>query len=156
MRLAADEQRLGRHHFIDDPRLLRLLRRHRLARQQHRQRAGQSDQPRQAHRAAPAGKDAELHLGQADVDRAVIRGDAIGAGQRQLQPAAQAIAVDGGDGGNGQLGDAIESACPVARNSSTCWRFIFWISNRSAPATNDVALAEAKMTPDGLAAFSRS
>ena len=46
---------------------------------------------------AGAGDEAELHLGQAELGLGMVGGDPVVAGQRQLQPAAQAGAVDGGD-----------------------------------------------------------
>jgi len=58
---------------------------------------GQADQARQALRAAGAGQEAELHLGQAELRLARGRGHAVVAGQRDLQAAAEAAAVDGGD-----------------------------------------------------------
>ncbi len=42
-----------------------------------------------------------------------------------------------------------KSRCPSATNSVTCSRVMVLISNRSTPALNDRALAEAKITPAG-------
>ena len=78
---------------------------HGLARDDHVQRRLQADQPRQALRAARAGQQAQLHLGQAE--RGVGQGHAVVAAQGQFQPAAQAHA---GDGGHHGLGGAVERA----------------------------------------------
>ena len=54
------------------------------------------DQPRQAHRAAEPGMQAEHDLGKSE--RRILDRDAIVAGERDLEPAAEAIAVHDGDG----------------------------------------------------------
>ena len=74
----------------------RVLRRDRIARQDHRQRLLDADQARQALRAARAGDEAELDLGQAEPRAG--RGDAEMAAQRQLEPAAERRAVHRRDG----------------------------------------------------------
>src|SRR5579872_7293390 len=51
---------------------------------------------RQAHRAAKAGMQPKQHFGKAEAR--VIDGDAIVAGKCEFEPAAEAIAVDDGDG----------------------------------------------------------
>ena len=65
-----------------------------------------------------AGQNAELRFRQPDVDRPVFGGDAVGAGEGQLVPAAEAVAVDSGDGrGMGRSRDPLEdSFWPSARN----------------------------------------
>ena len=57
---------------------------------------GDADEARQPLRAAGAGDEAELHLGQAELRLRVVGGDAVVAGERPLEAAAQAGAVDGG------------------------------------------------------------
>ena len=49
--------------------------------------------------AAAAGQQAQRHLGEADDQRPDVGGDAVVAGQRDLQAAAERGAVDGGDDG---------------------------------------------------------
>src|SRR5690606_26215499 len=71
-------------------------------------------QARQAHAAAPAGVDAQLDFGQADPGRRVVAGHAVVAGQRDLGAAAHAEAVDRGDRGAGQLGQALERLLAAA------------------------------------------
>ena len=56
--------------------------------------AGAPVEPRQALHAAPAGHDAEHHLGQAESRRRLVDDDAIAAGERQLEAAAEAEAAD--------------------------------------------------------------
>ena len=73
-------------------------------------RGGRADQARQTHAAAPAGIDAQLHFGQADAGGGIVGHDAIAAGQRDFGAAAHAESVDRGDGGEGQVGDALEDA----------------------------------------------
>ena len=46
-------------------------------------------------RAASAGQDAQHDLGQRQASLGACRGDAVVAGQRELQSAAKAVAVDG-------------------------------------------------------------
>ena len=55
-----------------------------------------AQQPRQALRAAATGQQAELDLGLADLEPRVVDGDARVARERDLQPAAERVAVDGG------------------------------------------------------------
>ncbi|KAG0776334.1 hypothetical protein G6F22_012643 [Rhizopus arrhizus] len=79
---------------------------HRPAGQDEFERAPFAHQPGQALRPAVAGNEAQLDLGQAHAGCG--RGDAEGAGQRQLQAAAEGIAVDHGNRGDAQLADALE------------------------------------------------
>jgi hypothetical protein len=65
-------------------------------------RAARADQPGQPLAAARAGNEAELHFGQTELGLGMIAGDAVGAGERELQPGAQAGAVDGGHHRGGQ------------------------------------------------------
>ena len=99
---------MGGHHLVDQPHGLRRGRAQHAARQHgghgvHR--AGELDRP---HRAVEAGEDAELHLGEAEPRALLAVGDAIMAGKRKLEPAAEAIAMDGGDHRDRQLLDAVE------------------------------------------------
>ena len=65
-----------------------------LALEQHLQRVAGLHQARDALRAAGAGKQPDLDLGQADAGRVGVRHDAVMAGERQLEGAAEADAVD--------------------------------------------------------------
>ena len=69
------------------------------------------DEPGQALGAAAAGDDPEEHLGQPELG--VLGADPEVAGQGQLQPAAQGVAVDGGDGGPGHGGQGAQGAGEV-------------------------------------------
>ena len=82
--------------LVDQARRERVLRRDRIAGQDHRQRLLDADEPRQALRAARARDQAELDLGQAE-PRAGRR-DAEMAAQRELEPAAERRAVHRRDG----------------------------------------------------------
>ena len=84
-----------RQHLVENAIGQRLRGGHVAAGGDHVQRDLRAGQPRQALRAATAGEDADLHLRQPD-----LRGrhrDAVVAGHGVLQPAAQRVAVDGGD-----------------------------------------------------------
>ena len=61
-----------------------------------------------ARRAVEAGEDAELHFGEAEPGALIARRDAVVAGERQLEPAAEAEAVDGADDRHRQPLDAVE------------------------------------------------
>ena len=61
-----------------------------------------------AHRAVQSREDAELDLGEAEPRPLLAIGDAPVAGESKLEPAAEAIAVDGGDDGDGEPIDAVE------------------------------------------------
>ena len=103
------KKKLARCDGVDHAVAQRLLRGWSLAAENDFQRARHADQARQPGRAAPRGQDAEARLGQADLGRAVVRGDAVGAGQRELAAAPEAYAVDRGDRGNLQVGNSREN-----------------------------------------------
>ena len=76
---------------------------------QHQRHGGQrAGLPDRARRTVEAGEDAELHLGEAEAGVVVARGDAPVAGERQLQPAAQAVAVDAAHHRHRHALDAVE------------------------------------------------
>ena len=78
---------------------------------------GQPDDPRQPLRPAAPGRHRQAHLGHAQPGPG--RGDPQVAAQRQLQPAAQRVALDRGDGRHRQL-----RQLRGRRASSSCsWRF---------------------------------
>ena len=87
--------------FIEQRRAGQFFGRHRRARDDHVQRHFQAQLARQALRAAGARQDAEFDFRQGHLRAG--RGDAVIAAQRQLQPAAHAHAMDGG---NHRLGRA--------------------------------------------------
>ncbi len=81
-----------------------------VALEQHLQGVGRRHQSRNAGGAAGAGKQADLDFGQADPGFVVIRHDAIMAGQRQFEAAAEAGAVDGdGPGFSASLDLAVDA-----------------------------------------------
>src|SRR5262249_4317769 len=61
---------------------------------------GEADEPRQALRAADAGEETELHLGEAEHGLGIVAAHPRAATERELEAAAQAGAVDGGDDGH--------------------------------------------------------
>ena len=65
-----------------------------LALEQHLQRVRRRHEPRDPLRAAAAGEEADLDLRQADPRLVAVGGDAVVAGERQLEAAAHADAVD--------------------------------------------------------------
>ena len=80
---------------VDEPVLVAVLGRDRLARGVHLERLGRPHEPRQPLRAAEAGDDAEVDLGLAEGGREAREADV--AGHRQLAAAAEREAVDRGD-----------------------------------------------------------
>jgi hypothetical protein len=94
------------HHRIDQAERLGASSAHVAPGQHHGHRFERVDEPRQAHRAAEAGMQAEHDLGQAE-PRLLDR-DAIVAGERDLEPAAEAIAVDDGDGGRAEVIEPVD------------------------------------------------
>jgi hypothetical protein len=57
---------------------------------------------------------AELHLWQTEAHAAVVGGDAVAAGERKLQAAAEGETVDGRGGGAGQRFEAVHHLLPRA------------------------------------------
>ena len=101
---------------LDEPPRLRGLGRDALARHDQPARATRRDQPRRALRAAAAGKQPEVHLGKAELR--IARRDPEVARERDLEPAAEAVAVDRGDDRHrralDQVGDRLDPAGPIA------------------------------------------
>ncbi len=69
-----------------------------------------AEQPHQAHGAAEAGMNPQLHFGQAQRQLAVVDTDAIAAGQRQLQATTQRKAVEDRHSGAGQCREPVTDA----------------------------------------------
>ena len=93
-RLGAGEQFVGRHDLMDQAHAFGGLDRQVLALEQDRRGVHHADQARDALGAAAARQQAELDLGLADPGPRVGRGDAVVAGERDLEAAAQRGAVD--------------------------------------------------------------
>ncbi len=98
------DHRLGRIHQLrrlddgmDEAHRLGLLRRQRLPGRQHLQRFLRLGEAGHPLRAAGAGEDADLHLGKRDFHVIGVGGNPAVTGQRQLEGAAHAGAVDGGN-----------------------------------------------------------
>ena len=105
--------------------------------------------PQPARGAVEAGDDAELHLGQAEPRAVLAVRDAIVAGERELQAAAEAKAVDRGHGRNGQLLDAVENRRSPAWMTSVTSASVLRLSNSriSAPAMKLFSLPDMKIRP---------
>ena len=86
-----------RDHRVDEPHLQCLVGADRPPGQHQVERPTHADETRRAHRAAKPRVDAELNLGQAERDAAVVGGDAVAAGERELEATAEGKAVDQGD-----------------------------------------------------------
>ncbi len=99
---------MRRHQLIDEAHAAGGARTQHASRQ-HRthgiERAGDSQR---ADGAVEAGEDAELHFGEAEACVVFAVRNTPMAGERQLEPAAKAIAVDGGDDRDRQILDAVE------------------------------------------------
>ena len=93
---------------VDEPELERLLRAHRLAGQHQLHRGPHADETHGTHRAAEAWVQSKLYLRQPERQPFIRHRDAVAAGERGLQSAAEGKAVDGGDGGAGQRLQAIK------------------------------------------------
>ena len=105
------EHLVGCRHPVDQPDGERLGGADLAPREDHLLGPGRADEPGQPLGAAPTGDHPEQHFGQAQPG--VLGADPEVAGQRQLQPASQRVAVDGGDGGPGQTGQGPERAGEV-------------------------------------------
>eukprot|EP00754_Rhynchopus_humris_P035980 Rhum_TRINITY_DN176_c0_g1::Rhum_TRINITY_DN176_c0_g1_i1::g.252::m.252 len=102
---------------LAQPDLLRLLRVHLLPLHDHLRRSLQAHQLLQAHSAAHARDHAQQRLGQPDLRGRRVRDDAVVAGQRQLQPAAERQAVDRRNDGHGQLLQTLDQSAAVVEDS---------------------------------------
>ena len=70
-------------------------------------------EPGQPLAAAGAGDQAELHLGETELGLGMVGGDAVGAGERELEAAAETGAVDRGDDRLGQGLDPAHHLLPL-------------------------------------------
>jgi len=105
------------HQLIDEPHAERLLRAHVAAGEDHVERALQPHEARQPLRAAGPRDEPELRLGQREHRLAVVGRDAIGARERELEPTAEACAVDRGDDREARLLEAVEERLPLAAHA---------------------------------------
>ncbi len=105
----------GGHYIVHQPQFLGLLGPHLLAGQHQIERLGHPDEARQTLGTTGARQQAQLHLGQAEHRLAVIGDHPAMTGQCQLQPAAEAGAVDGGDHRDGQRLDLGKDHLPFPR-----------------------------------------
>ena len=99
---------MGGNQLIDEAHGLRRGRAQHAARQHRGHGVDGTGELDRAHRAVEAWEDAELHLGEAEARALLAVGDAIVAGKRKFEPAAEAETMDGGDDGDRQLLDAVE------------------------------------------------
>ncbi len=86
-----------RHHGVDKLHRLGAIELQLIALEQELQRVGRGQHARNALRAAGARKQTDLDLGQTEPGSPVVGGDAMMAGERQLETAADRGAVDGGN-----------------------------------------------------------
>ena len=85
-----------RHDFIHQAQTPRLARGNRAAGEHHVERRQVTHQRRQAHAAGKSGMNPQAHLGQSQARGSVLARQAISAGQRQFQAAAETKTVDHG------------------------------------------------------------
>ena len=83
--------------------------------EEHLQRAGLADEPRQSLRAAPSGDEAKG--GPAVSEDGVRPGDAALAGEGEVEASTHAVAVYGGDCRGGEVGDGLHQALPHLREA---------------------------------------
>ncbi|CCK15348.1 hypothetical protein BN136_1358 [Cronobacter universalis NCTC 9529] len=91
------QQNRLRHHIIHQPGFQRLTRPQLFARQYHLKRGADANEARQPLRAAGARQQPQLHFRQPELRFRIVGTDAAVAGERQLQPAAEACAVNSRD-----------------------------------------------------------
>src|SRR5439155_20543500 len=84
----------GMHQLVDDTQAERLPGAFDLAREDDIECRAGADQPGEPLAAASPRENAELHLRKAELGPGVIGGDPVAAGERELEPAAEARAVD--------------------------------------------------------------
>ncbi len=93
---------------VEEARALRLVGAQRLAGEHHFHGGAHAGAAHGAHRAAEARMDAEHHFGQTDREFVAPDADAVTAGERELEAAAEREAVDDGDRRAGQRFEPIE------------------------------------------------
>jgi hypothetical protein len=96
------------HELVDETHLEGLLRADVPPGEDHVERALEPDQPRQPLGTAGAGNETELHLGEREHGLGMIGRDAVVAGERGLEPAAEAGAVNRRDDGDAEQMEPLE------------------------------------------------
>ena len=136
-RAAACSSERGRQ-AVDESQRQRLVGAQVATRQHQVHRGGDADQAHGAHRAAEAGVDAEHHLRETKHRLRIIDAKAVVAGERQLESAAQAVAVDRGHGrarasrsSRSRIACAARTKGSASSGERTCAN-----SRTSAPAMN--------------------
>ena len=109
---SARDQVLAVHNLLEQAEGEGLLGGDGLAEEQQLERAGAAEKARQALRAAPAGEQAERRAGVAE--DGIGRSEAAMAGEGEVEPAAEAVAADGGDDGLVGVDDAVEEKLGAA------------------------------------------
>ena len=83
--------------------------------EEHLQGARLADQPRQPLCAAPSGDESEGSAAMAE--DGVRPGDAMSAGQRQVESSTHAVSVNGGDGGSREVGHGLHQPLTHVREA---------------------------------------
>src|SRR4051794_30610883 len=109
------EQDGGGDNFVDESHALGAFAIERFAVEDNVERGGYSDQPRQARRAAPRGKNPELRFRQSDLRARAVGHDAVIARDGQLAAAAERGAVDRRDGDLRQFGKTVDGLLAETR-----------------------------------------
>jgi hypothetical protein len=109
------QQDLLRHHLVHEARLLRARRLQRAPGQDEVERRRDAHEARQPLGAARARDEPELDLGHAEHRLRIVGRDAVAAGQRHLEPAAERRAVDGRHHREGQRFQPVEDGLSAAR-----------------------------------------
>ena len=107
----------GRHELVHDPELERFPGALDLPGEDDVERGTGADQPRQPLAAAGARQEAKLHLGQTELGLGVVGRDAVGAGEREFEPAAQTRAVNPHDHRLGERRDPAQHLVAIGREA---------------------------------------
>src|SRR6185436_19094576 len=102
------------HELVDEAELERLFGAHVLAGENEIQRVGKTNSTRQALRTARTRNQSELDFGESEDGFRMIRRNAVSAGERRFEPAAEARAVNRRHDRNAQVLDGVEEHLTVA------------------------------------------
>jgi hypothetical protein len=100
------------HHLVDEPNLQCPFGADILAGENQVECIPSADEARQTLRASHAGDESELHFRQRQYRFGMVGGDAIAAGERQFQPAAETCAVNCRDNGDTRLLEQVQKPLP--------------------------------------------
>jgi hypothetical protein len=130
-----------RNDLVDQSQLQRLVRAQVLAREHQVHRRRHAHQLHGAHGTAETRMNAQHHLRQPQRHLRIVGADAVTASHGEFEPAAEAVAIDGGNGGEGQVREPLQDAVRRADRRHGCSRLAHLAELGHVGACDEATLA---------------